>query len=99
MNQRNFGTSIGERVYKMRTAKDLTMQELADRIGSTPATINNIEKGKSSNPTARLIVELADALGVSTDFLLLGKDEFEGLDNSERAFIREYIAFCRSKKK
>jgi XRE family transcriptional regulator of biofilm formation len=96
--------NIGERIKKLRITKGWTMQELAEKTNSTAATINNIEKGKSANPTARLVVELASVFGVSTDFLLMGKEDFVSsdmlmrLDDREKAFIKEYVEFCMSKK-
>ena len=44
-----------------RVAKELSQQDLADRVGATRQTIGLIEKGKY-NPTLNLCVRIAKAL-------------------------------------
>ena len=51
-----------------RVAKDLTQQDLADRVGATRQTIGLIEKGKY-NPSINLCMRIAKALGRTLDEL------------------------------
>lgn len=50
----------------------MSQTELADRIHVTKATISNYEN-KYSSPSNELLVKIADALEVTTDYLL-GRD-------------------------
>lgn len=54
---------------KARLAIDITQQELADKVGITRKTLNMYEKGHRE-PSASVIVKLADQLHVTTDYLL-----------------------------
>lgn len=52
-----------------RRMKDITQKELAEKVGVTLQTISYYERGKV-DPTGRVIVKMADALDVTTDYLL-----------------------------
>ena len=57
--------SIGKNVKKIREAKGITQEKLAEQLGySHKSSINKIEMDKSDISTIKLI-ELSDALGVS----------------------------------
>lgn len=56
--------SIGENVKKIREAKDMTQQELADRVHTSVPTICRLEVG-TKIPSVPLLVAIAKALGVS----------------------------------
>lgn len=48
---------------------DRTYSELSRQVGTYPANISNIEKGKHM-PGAGLVSRLAEALGVTADYLI-----------------------------
>lgn len=58
-----------------RVAKELSQQELADRVGATRQTIGLIEKGKY-NPSLNLCIRIARELGKTLDDLFW-EDEHE----------------------
>lgn len=62
---------VGEAIRKMRQAKNLTQEELGERVGVQKAQISRLEKGKSviTLPTMSRIFQ---ALGVATATLDLG---------------------------
>lgn len=64
---------IGQRVFDARTAKDMTQQELADRIGLTRSSVANIEAGRQAFDAVQLAV-IARALGVAMDELVRADD-------------------------
>ena len=59
-----------------RVAKDLTQQDLADRVGATRQTIGLIEKGKY-NPSINLCIRIAKALDRTLDELFWEETEDE----------------------
>jgi transcriptional regulator with XRE-family HTH domain len=66
---------FGEKLRTLRTAHELTLQQLAGELGySTHAYISELESGKKV-PTAVLVLKVARRFGVSTDVLM--KDEVE----------------------
>ena len=67
---------IGNRLRLARVEKDLTQQELADRVGVTRQTIGLIEAGKY-NPTLKLCLMLARVTGKTLDELFWMEGEIE----------------------
>ena len=65
--------SLGQRIRKRRQILKVTQQELAQALGMTPQHISAIEQDKGA-PSLTLLPKLADELGVSTDYLLSGKE-------------------------
>jgi putative transcriptional regulator len=57
-----------------RTAKKLSQQELADRVGATRQTIGLIEKGKY-NPSLKLCINIAKALDKTLNDLFWNEKE------------------------
>jgi transcriptional regulator with XRE-family HTH domain len=62
---------LGARIRKAREQANLSQAELARRIGMSKTSMHAIEGGHT-DPRASRIVAIAQALGVSTDALLLG---------------------------
>lgn len=62
------------RVKKLRKAKKLSQQELAEELGLTQTSISGIESGLRTTTIEKLIL-LAQFFEVSTDYLLGLKDE------------------------
>ena len=56
------------RLKVARAAKDLSQQQLAERVGVSRQTINAIEKG-DYNPSIRLCLAICKALGKTLDEL------------------------------
>jgi len=62
--------SLGDRIRKARGWCGLSQAALARRIGVSTTTMNKIEGGDTPDPRASRIAAMADALDVSTDYLL-----------------------------
>ena len=69
---------LGERVAAKRAERGWSQNQLAKRIGSTQQAVQKIEGGSTRNP--RFIVELAQELGVSIEWLRTGKEPEPGPD-------------------
>ncbi len=65
-----------KRVADTRAQRRMTLEEVAQAAGFTKSHVWEVEKGRSRNPTVRLVWGLANALGVSPAWLL-------GLDDSK----------------
>jgi XRE family transcriptional regulator of biofilm formation len=61
---------LGERVQRLREQRGLTVQELAERAGTTYQTIWRIERGEQRDPSVALTRGIARALGVGVDYLI-----------------------------
>ncbi len=63
--------TLGQRIARYRKALGLSQEELADRVGVSRQAVSKWELDETQ-PDADNIVRLAQALGASTDELLLG---------------------------
>jgi transcriptional regulator with XRE-family HTH domain len=61
------------RLALARDLAGLTSRELSTLIGASPVTVGNLEQGVSRNPNADTVIALARTLGVSLDWLLIGR--------------------------
>lgn len=68
--------TTGERLQRLRLACDLTQMALAAEAGVSQQTVSGLETG-TSEPSAATLAELADALGVSMDFLYRGREDVD----------------------
>jgi transcriptional regulator with XRE-family HTH domain len=100
---------FGERVKKRREELKLSQTELASKVGLTSAAaISLIEKG-DRKPSFDLLSKLADALEVTTDFLM-GRDStndklqiaFRGAGELKPEFqdmLKDYVDLLRNSQK
>jgi transcriptional regulator with XRE-family HTH domain len=65
------GTGLGPRLREVRVARQLSVRELARRIGCSASLISQIERGVSV-PSVGVLYSLATALESSLDYLLFG---------------------------
>jgi transcriptional regulator with XRE-family HTH domain len=61
---------VGRNVRRVRVAKGLTQEQLAERSGFSQQYLSDLERGRR-NPTVVTLFELAQALGVSHVDLVL----------------------------
>jgi transcriptional regulator with XRE-family HTH domain len=65
--------SLGERITNRRQELGITQRQLATVLNITPQHISAIEKEKGA-PSLAFLIRLAEELGVTTDYLLTGKE-------------------------
>ncbi|MCL5421028.1 MAG: helix-turn-helix domain-containing protein [Nitrospirae bacterium] len=107
------GKLIGQRIKECRDAAALSQKNLADLIDVSPSAVNQYEKGEKV-PSTETLLNLAKALGVTTDYLLGASKEkdilidrevsvafrdFKGLTQKDRANIMGHIAYLKDKAK
>lgn len=64
---------LGEAIRQLRTERDLTQAELADRAGVSRVWIGYVEQGTSKNVSMRLVMRVLDELDAS----LMVRDDHE----------------------
>lgn len=62
--------TTGRRITGLREREDMTLDELAAKIGINATTLGRIEKGQTQKISSDVLVALAREFNVSTDFLL-----------------------------
>lgn len=63
---------LGKRIAALRSAKGLSQKQLAEKLNVSPSSVGMYEQGRRE-PSLELIVEMAEVLCVSIDFLLTGR--------------------------
>ncbi len=92
--------AVGERIKKIRLSTGMTQCRLAEELDYTSERqLQRIESGETSCSVDKLM-ELAQILGVSTDFLLFGKNitheagwerYMEGKSDKQIAYLESVI--------
>ena len=79
---------IGKFILKLRKEKNMTQQELADKIGVTDRAISKWENGRGM-PDLSLMKPLCDELGITINELISGEslDKKEYKERSEENII------------
>ena len=62
--------TTGRRITGLREREDMTIEELATKIGVNATTLGRIEKGQTQKIGSDVLVAIAREFNVSTDFLL-----------------------------
>jgi transcriptional regulator with XRE-family HTH domain len=81
--------SLGSKLYDLRAKKGESLQQAADNIGITKTHIWELEKGKSSNPSAELLKKISDYYKVTIDFLIDPNQSEPGLNDEAMVFYRD----------
>lgn len=77
LENNEFNTNIGRRIRSVREALGKTREQISEAAGISAQFLFYIETGRKSM-SAKTIVNLSKALGVSTDYLLLGNKNVVG---------------------
>ncbi|MCZ7454394.1 helix-turn-helix transcriptional regulator [Rhizobium rhizogenes] len=81
--------TFGKKIKELRTKKGLTLDQLASETGSSKSYIWELENKDPPRPSAEKLAVIAEALGVTTDYLI-GREEVTLADAEDKAFFREY---------
>lgn len=73
MDKKDLNIAIGNRIRLIREEQGKTRDKLSEEAEISPHFLFEIETGKKSM-TSNTIINLAKALNVTTDFILLGTD-------------------------
>lgn len=72
--------SMGERIRRLRTEKELTQEELGERVGVKKAAINKYETGSVENIKRSIIGKLSTVFNVSPSYLMAFDELIENLE-------------------
>ena len=78
---------IGKRIKEERKKRKLTLQALADKIGTTKSYMWELENTETPNPTLRILVGLSKELNVSIDYLAKDQNQ-QGSGSTDGRAIR-----------
>ena len=101
---------IGNKLSILLNERDMTVTELARRVGTAPTTIYSIIQRNNKKVDIDVLIKIANVLGVKVDYF--GSDDnpneintiaahFDGEEYTEDELdeIRQYAEFVKSKRK
>lgn len=86
---------FGEKLRKLRTSRNLTLEDLATLIGSSKAYVWQLENKANAKPSAELLLKIANYFSESPEFFL---DDGQ-IDPSDRQMTQVEDAFFRKFRK
>ncbi|CAJ0739025.1 helix-turn-helix transcriptional regulator [Ralstonia mannitolilytica] len=92
-------SAFGVRLRRLREAKKLTLQQVADAVGCTKAYIWELEMKEGQRPTAERIQKIAQVLGVTMeDVMGTPMQQVPEASPEDVAFFREYAGMTDEEK-
>ena len=92
-------SAFGARLRRLREAKKLTLQQVADAVGCTKAYIWELEMKDGQRPTAERIQKIAQVLGVTMeDVMGTPMQQAPEASPEDVAFFREYAGMTDEEK-
>lgn len=76
----------GEIIKKLRKERGWNQSELGEKIGLSYGGIAAIEQGRN-DPSASAVIKLSSIFGVSTDYILTGKESTGEISDDEREIL------------
>lgn len=91
-------TVIGEKIRAQRKRLKLTLDQLAEKTGSSKSYIWELENRPVVRPSAEKIARIAEVFGVTVEFLLDdGKQDFSESD-ADQVFFRRVTQLDAAKR-
>lgn len=84
--------AIKDKLFEARTKKGLTQLQLAKQVGAAQATVNKLESGNLKNPSFKLAVKIANALGKNV-FDIFGDESLRNTINEMEIDRLKILAF------
>ena len=92
-------STLGARLRRLREAKKLTLQQVADAVGCTKAYIWELEMKEGQRPSAERVHLLAKVLGVTMEDLMNETNEqVPEASVEDVAFFRQYTGMSEEEK-
>lgn len=82
--------NIGSRIRTLRLERKLTLDQLAEKAGSSKSYLWELENKDPPRPSAEKLAGIAKALEVTVDYLMGSDTPEELLKAEDKAFFREY---------
>lgn len=81
-------TKFGQRLRKIRESAGIDPYELSKTIGKSRTVVHQLEVGLIKSPSAKLALDLAEALGTTAEYLVNGEGEQPKPETVKRAYKR-----------
>jgi transcriptional regulator with XRE-family HTH domain len=83
-------STLGQKLRKLRKEMDLTLDELAERTGSSKSYIWELENKNPPRPSAEKLAKIATELNTTMEFLLDDEEKVGKEEATDASFYRKY---------
>lgn len=66
--------NLAHNIQKLRKVHNMTQEELAEKVGTSPRTIQRLESGKDCNPSAIILLGIAHSFHCPLDVLFQSQE-------------------------
>lgn len=91
-------TAIGEKIRAQRKLLKLTLDQLAEKTGSSKSYIWELENRPVVRPSAEKIARIAEVFGVTVEFLLDDEKQDPSSADADQVFFRRVSQLDASKR-
>lgn len=91
-------TPLGTKIYDARKKQKLTLDQLAERSGSSKSYIWELENRPVVRPSADKISKIAEVLGLTMEFLLDDTKQEPTTSDGDLVFFRRFTQLDQGKK-
>lgn len=81
---------FGEKLRNARTAKNVTLESLAESLGSSKAYVWQLENKQNAKPSAEMLLKIANYFSKSPDYFIDDTAEEPSSKHLEDAFFRKF---------
>ena len=83
-DNKNALISMVDRIRSAMSRANITASDLTNKLDISSTSLTDWKK---SNPSAYIIGRIANATNVSTDYLILGKENYDSLSSHDQAWL------------
>ncbi len=93
---------LGEKIKNLRTEKGLSLEQLAQMTDSSKSYLWELENREQTNPSLDKLNKLANALGVTSEFLVSGTDQvffrkYQALPDDQKTMLLKIVDAWKEK--
>lgn len=88
---------LGEKIKRLRKEKGYSLEKLAEMADTSKSYVWELENRDSSNPAAEKLKKIADALGVTVDYLTNDTTDLSS-EILKEAFFRKFNSLSQDDK-
>lgn len=81
---------LGDKIRKLRKGKGYTLERLAELTGSSKSYIWELENKNPPRPSAEKVARIAEALGVTSDYMVDPNEASPTEEVVDQAFFRKF---------
>lgn len=90
---------LGRKIRDLRQEKGFTLEQLATAAGASKSYMWEIENKPVARPSAEKLAKIAEALGVTTEYLLDDNRSEPSTDERDEAFFHRFQSADKNVKK